>query len=398
MLSSAPTLALIFTVMGPVLPMVSAHFGAAGPPIVIPALGIAIDSTLFAQLVGNLPSFGLMLGGAPTGLAIDRFGARNVLIAGFLGFALFGSAGLYVESAEVLLGSRLALGFAAVACAGATIWLIGARFDDRSRARVLSARNILGGVGGVASTFAAGHIASQHGWHGAFALYLAPLAIVPVALLTLRPASPGSHRAKADAPRDSLRHLAPIIASIVALSIVMMMNTTQLPFLLTENGLASPDARSHVMVVGSAATMAGSVLYALIGPELSLRWNYSLIALALGAGVAAIGLSHGALLASVGCGLTGFGAGMLAPHFIRIVLGRAPAAARGRAVGLAFSAIYFGDFVNPFVVHPLAVAIGIHQAFMLIGGGVAVTALQIFLPGGLRNASMAAPEVAITRP
>jgi hypothetical protein len=71
---------------------------------------------------------------------------------------------------------------------------------------------------------------------------------------------------------------------------------------------------------------------------------------------------------------------MLAPHFIRIVLNGAPAEARGPAVGLAFTAIYLGDLLNPFVIHPLAVAIGLHHAFLLVGAIVAVTALQIIVP------------------
>ena len=48
-------------------------------------------------------------------------------------------------------------------------------------------------------------------------------------------------------------------------------------------------------------------------------------------------------------------------------------------MGLNFSAIYFGDFINPYVVRPLTILFGIHQAFILIGGTVALTALQIFV-------------------
>jgi len=380
MLSSAPTLALIFTAMSPVLPLIARHFSASGPPIVIPALGLTVDGALFAQLIATLPSIGLMLGGGPTGLAIDRFGARSVLIAALLAFALVGSAGAYVESALLLLASRFALGFAAVGCGSATIWLIGARFSDHGRARALSFRNLAGGVGGLVSTIAAGLVGSRFGWHGAFGLYLLPLAIIPFALLSLPAYTPASRGSQIEAPKDSLRHLWPIFFMVLALAVVMMMNTTQFSFLLTDNGIVSPKDQSHVMVVGSMTVMAGSLGYALIGPRLSLRWNYSLIAGALGLGVATSGLSHDALVASIGGGLTGFGAGMSVPHFTRLVLERAPAAARGRAVGLNYSALYLGDFLNPVIVHPLAVAIGIHQAFRLIGGVVAATALQVVLP------------------
>ena len=380
MLSSAPTLALVFTAMSPVLPLIAQHFSASGPPVALPALGLVVDGPLFAQLIATLPSIGLMLGGGPTGLAIDRFGARNVLITAFLGFALFGSAGLYVESAILLLASRFALGFAGVACGSATMWLIGARFADRGRARALSYRQLAGGIGGFVSTIAAGQVGTRFGWHGSFGLYLAPLVVIPFALLSLPPTPPVAARGDTPAVKDSLRHLWPNFALVAILAVVMMMNTTQLSFLLAENGLRTPAQQASVMVVGSLATMAGSFAYSLIGPRLSPRWNYSLFVTALGLGVLITGLSHGALGASIGSGLTGFGAGLMVPHFGRLVLERAPAAARGRAVGLNFSALYFGDFLNPFIVHPLAVAIGIHRAFMAIGAVTAASALQILIP------------------
>lgn len=387
MLSSAPTLVLIFTVGGPLLPSIAAEFGKDGPPLAVPAFHLIIDATLFAQLVAALPSLGLIVGGWPAGLAIERLGARRVLIGSLAIFALLGTAAGAVHSPALLLALRLALGFAAVGCATAALWLVGAVFDDHMRARILSLRNIFGGIGGVVSTLAVGALAAHFGWRGAFALYLAPLLIVPLAT-TVLPAIPGRPTASGGQGRGSLRPIWPILASVFALSIVMMMNTTQFPFLLAENGVTSAEGRSHVMVVGSIATMGGSALYALVGPRLDLRWNYSLIALALGAGVVTVGLSHEAVLSAVGGGLIGFGSGMLAPHFIRIILQRAPAEARGRAVGLALSSIYLGDFVNPIVVHPLAVAIGLHDTFLLLGAIVLSSSLQVLLPRPARRAAI----------
>jgi MFS family permease len=380
MLSSAPTLGLMFTAMSPALLLIARQFGAAGPPIAIPALGIEIDSSLFAQLVSTLPSAGLMIGSAPAGWAIDRWGARVVLVWSLVAFAIFGSAGAYIENAVLLLASRFALGFAAIGCGAATIWMIGTRFDDRQRAWTLSARNILAGVSGYLSSIAAGHAAAAYGWHAVFGLYLAPLLIIPLALFALQPAPAVRSGPRSVVPMPPLGRLWLVFMLILALAVVMMMNVTQLPFLLKENGITDPKALGGLAAVGSAMGMAGSLVYALIGPRLSLRWNYSLIALTLGAGVAIIGLSHELVMAEIGAWTAGFSAGLLVPHFIRLVLNMAPPAARGRAVGLAFAFLYFGDLLNPLVVHPLAMAIGIHQAFQLLGAAVAVTALQILVP------------------
>src|SRR6185437_10747346 len=95
MLSSAPSLALIFTATGPVLRVIANHFASDGhPAFVIPGLGVAVDGPLFAQMLGVLPSVGLCIGGAAAGFAIDRFGSRRVLLWAIAAFALFGSAEL----------------------------------------------------------------------------------------------------------------------------------------------------------------------------------------------------------------------------------------------------------------------------------------------------------------
>jgi MFS family permease len=381
MVSSAPSLALIFTATGPVLPLIAGHFAPAGQPaFTIPGLGIPIGGQFFAQLIATMPSIGLMLGGGPTGLAVDRFGVRRVLLCALVAFALFGSAGLYIDNAAWLLVSRLLLGFAAIAYGSATIWLIGGRFGDAGRARALSYRNILGGIAGVASIKLAGSIAESVGWHGVFALFLIPLLLIPATLFSIAPAQPRGQVQANVAAKESLAFLWPIFMIAVFLAVVMMMNTAQLSFLLVENGITNPSKLSNVMMAGSFMTMAGSLLYSELGPKVSVSGNYTIPALLLGAGCMVIGLSHGALVAAIGGALTGTGAGWMIPHFSRLILGRTPASARGRAVGLFFSAIYFGDLINPLIIRPISLQLGLHRTFFIIGGIVAVSALQIVLP------------------
>jgi len=385
MLSSAPSLALIFTATAPVLPSIARHFTPGGQPA-FTIFGFGVDGPFFAQLIATMPSVGLMLGGGPTGLAIDRFGVRRVLLGALAAFALFGSAGLYIDDPVWLLVSRLALGFAAIAYGSATIWLIGGRFDDAARARWLSYRNIAGGVSGLSSALFAGYIAESLGWHGVFMLFLLPLLLIPATLFAIAPAVPKLSKYAETAAKESLSFLWPIFILGVFLAVAMMMNSTQLPFLLAENGVTGPVRISHVAIAGSSMTMLGSVLYSLLGPRLGLRGNYSAPALLLGSGGILLGLSHGQFDATIGAGLTGTGAGWMIPHFSRLILGRAPASARGRAVGLFFTAIYFGDLLNPFLLRPIAGRIGMHNTFLSVGTIVAISALQILLPARTKRA------------
>jgi MFS family permease len=381
MVSSAPSLALIFTATGPVLRLIANHFAPDGhSAFIIPGLGIPVDGPLFAQMLGVLPSVGLCVGGAAAGFAIDRFGSRRVLLWAIAAFALFGSAGLYIDNAVWLLASRFALGFAAIAYGSATIAMIGNRFDDAGRARTLSWRNILGGISGIVSLTAAGLIATSHGWHGVFALFLVPLVMIPATLLGVAPVAPRGTARNEAAAKESLIFLWPILTLAVFLAVVMMMNTTQFQFLLAENGVTAPKDVSHVMLAGSTMSMVGSLLYSELGPKVSFSLNYSISALLLGLGVMTVGLSHGALTAAMGGALTGTGSGWLIPHLSRTILARTPAAARGRAVGFFFFAIYLGDLLNPIAIRPISVQLGLHRTFFVIGGIVALSALQIVLP------------------
>ena len=52
---------------------------------------------------------------------------------------------------------------------------------------------------------------------------------------------------------------------------------------------------------------------------------------------------------------------------------------RSSAIGLSYTARYSGDFLNPLIMHPLSLVLGLHTAFIVVGGlflaGVAVAAV-----------------------
>src|SRR6202007_158466 len=124
----------------------------------------------------------------------------------------------------------------------------------------------------------------------------------------------------------------------------------------------------------------GSLLYSELGPKVTFGLNYSISALLLGLGVMTVGLSHGPVVAAMGGALTGTGSGWLIPHLSRTILARTPALARGRAVGFFFFAIYLGDLINPIVIRPIALQLGLPRTFFIIGGILALSALQIVVP------------------
>jgi hypothetical protein len=61
------------------------------------------------------------------------------------------------------------------------------------------------------------------------------------------------------------------------------------------------------------------------------------------------------------------------------VLDRAAAAVRSRALGLAYSAVFLGDFLNPFVIAPISAALGLAGAFRTIAALLCVVLVATLL-------------------
>jgi hypothetical protein len=89
--------------------------------------------------------------------------------------------------------------------------------------------------------------------------------------------------------------------------------------------------------------------------------------------------------------MNGMGGGMANPHFAALLIERAPILARGRAIGILFTVQFFGEFMNPFVVTPLAGLLGIHGAFLAVSALLGAGALAI---GLYRKRAAAGPLIA----
>jgi dipeptide/tripeptide permease len=65
-----------------------------------------------------------------------------------------------------------------------------------------------------------------------------------------------------------------------------------------------------------------------------------------------------------------------------MLLQRAAPEVRGRAAGFMYSAVFLGDFINPLVITPLRTGLGIHHAFLVVAGVLAMGAVVVMLRRG----------------
>lgn len=357
MLSSAPSLALVFTGISALLPSIAAHFGG-GP-----------GGALASQMVMTAPSIGMIIGGGIAGWLIDRFGLCRLFAVGFSGYAVAGSAGFYLSDPILLVVSRGMLGVCAASIGTAVATLVGIALEGRARDRLLGFQAGLGSILSWASILGSGYAAEQWGWRAPFGFYLIAIPLLCVALLVV----PGK-LGKASKPVErldrpgagALMAMLPFYLMVIPLYAVAFLCVSQSPFLLAADGFSDPRQIAWVVSLGSLASGL-AVFYGVVRTRIGARFTFTLILSLMAIGAIIAGLSHRPWGVAIGCAVMGAGSGMMTPFLIASVLRMASEAVRGRAVGAFYVALFLGEFCNPLMVYPLTSLFGLHGAFVAIG-------------------------------
>jgi len=365
MVSGGWWMALIFTAIAPILSTMSDELGGAK------------NGYWIGQLTMTIPDIGIIVGGPIAGLLVERYSARMLLFASFALYAVAGAAGMIVDDGASMLSTRLLVGLSGAGIATSTTALIGNRFEGTTRVRALGYWSAFGALGGFLSAMIAGWIANWGGgWHAPFSLY--GLAAVPLimALFVL----PARSRPVAKAEKvavPSILHLWPLYAGMIPVYVAVFMTGVQLSFLLGADRISDPVTQSWVIATASAGSIAGAASFAFLRPRLGTKGAMVMFIALMAAGNLIMPLTADPVIMAIGAALNGAGGGMANPFFAAVLIERAPVAARGRAIGLLYTTQFFGEFMNPFVVTPLAGLLGIHGAFLavsalLVAGGLGV--------------------------
>ena len=169
----------------------------------------------------------------------------------------------------------------------------------------------------------------------------------------------------------------PVYALCVPLYAAVFMTTTQVPFLLRSDGVVSASVQSWVLAMASMWNAVGAALYGRVRERLGWDHTFALSLLLMAVGQVVLGLAHHPILTAVGCAIAGCGAGLAVPHMPAMVLERIDSEARGRGLGLMYSALYLGGFSNPLFIAPVAGLVGRHGSLIVsacvlaVGSGIA---------------------------
>jgi MFS family permease len=365
MVSGGWWMALIFTAIAPILSTMSDELGGAK------------NGYWIGQLTMTIPDIGIIVGGPIAGLLVERYSARMLLFASFGLYAVAGAAGMIVDDGSSMLSTRLLVGLAGAGIATSTTALIGNRFEGTTRVKALGYWSAFGALGGFLSAMIAGWVANLGGgWHAPFSLY--GLAAIPLIMaLFVLPARKQTAVKAEKVAVPSVWHLWPLYAGMIPVYVAVFMTGVQLSFLLGADKISDPVTQSWVIATASGGSILGAASFAFLRPRLGVKGAMIMFIALMAVGNLIMPLTSDPIIMAIGAAFNGAGGGMANPYFAAILIERAPVAARGRAIGLLYTVQFFGEFMNPFVVTPLAGLLGIHGAFLavsalLVAGGLGV--------------------------
>src|SRR5690349_7612052 len=214
--------------IAPVLPQMTDHFaGVAGAAVLVP-----IVLTVPALIIGLTAPF--------AGFVVDALDRKRLLIAAMIGYAICGTAPLYLNSLPAIIGSRVLVGLCEAAIMTCCTTLIADYWSGRQRSRYLGLQTLLASVSATVFLGVGGALGGS-GWRAPFWLYTIALVLaVPMALLIWQPT-----RLPATTPAAPERRLPPLpwrqlrIPCLVTLAggVVFYALIVELSFVLDEVGV-----------------------------------------------------------------------------------------------------------------------------------------------------------------
>ncbi len=366
LLSSAPCSTIIFAALGPVLPSLAAEFGKHG------------NGSFIAQMIMAMPGLGTLFGGLISGVLLEKLGLRRLLLGGLVLYVLAGTAGLYVNEAWELLASRFVLGMIVATHSTCVMVLLSEWVDGGLRAKLLGFTGALSGAVSVTAINLSGALSLAGGWRAPFSIYLLGAVFLVCALLVLTRAYDRVSK-RGERAQGSLKPLIPAYLMTFALYLVVMMTAIQVPLLLAAAGIHNPTTRSLMLSFGSIGASSSGFLFGWLIRGLGQRWIMVFSTALTATGFILVGLVSDPRLVGAGCLTFGFGCGMVTPFVGNLILEKAQASVRARAVGLIFVIASVAEFANPILIAPLQAAVGIRGAFLTVGLMVAAASL---LAGG----------------
>jgi MFS family permease len=322
------------------------------------------------RLVLTLPALIIAIGALFSGVLLDRWGRKPVLIVAMILYGMAGFSGYILDSLFGILVGRAFLGLAVAGVMSGFTTLIGDYFEGDELNRFMGIQASVVAFGAVVFVLAGGFLADV-GWRYPFLIYLLAFAVLPGVLFAIdepviqrRPQNQDNLNQNIDFP---LRTVLFIYAITLVGMVVLFIVPVQLPFYLTKLTGASNSLVGVTLALQTLVAAVVSLQYQRIKKRLSFITITGLFFLTLGVGYIIVALAQGYAAIITGLLISGLGLGLYIPNSNVWLVSVVPAALRGRAVGGLTTALFLGQFLSPILTLPIAQRIGLPGVFAAAG-------------------------------
>lgn len=363
----------------PAIPKLFAEFGAS------PNAGFLIPAIV------TVPSLVCAIFAPVAGVISDRYGRRQSFVGGLALYVVAGLALLFVSSLELILASRALLGIAEAFAITISSALIGDYFDE-DRHRWTAWVGVCTSIAGTALIAVGGALADVS-WRGPFAIYVAAIPALIMAILVIdephAKAKPVGTPAK---PVGFPWREAMVIGPVTLItSVLYYVEPLHVARVLELRGAGSATQIGLIQAATSVAYIGGAFLY---------RWQHRLpvgrllavAGLFIAIGQVTIGRGQDWQTVAAGAAIQQLGGGMIIP--ILLAWGQAflPPEQRGRGMGIWATAFFAGTFVcSPLVGLVAGSSGGLVPAMQVMGFVTLVFAViaPFIIPATNRNHNQA---------
>lgn len=358
-----PMIAIV--AMGPAVPTLIGHF--ANDP----------DARAQVPALIGAPGLAMAVLGPFSGLLVDRFGRRRLLLVATAFYALFGAAPLFLETLDDIYTSRLLLGVSEAVILTVTNTLIADYWDDKNRKNWLFLQSLVGPLFGGIVGLSVG-FATKLQWNGVFLIYLAAIPIWAAMLVWLFEPN------KAEAEEQSVSRAAPqgpfpwrgaaltaLVTFFAAMLYYVFIINGALAF--AEVGVAEPDRYAQLIFVPTLFFLGGAILFRAFANR-SYPFQLGIFFALLGTGLAAIGLAETPTSMAAAVVLQQMAAGMAVPTLLTWTQSKFDYRHRGRGMGIWTAAFFLAQSQSPRLVHLLDQSTGSMKGAFLTAGIVGLVA------------------------
>jgi MFS family permease len=317
-----------------------------------------------SRMMITVPSLAIAILAPFLGHFVYKIGRKkSALIALFL-FAVMGSAGLYLDTMNLLLFSRFMLGIAIATLMIVSTSLIGDYFQGEARHKFMGQQGAFISLGGVVFVVGGG-ILSDINWRYSFAIYLIGFILIPLVYTFLNEKI--IEEFKTDDDTDLNANLFVIYFLAFLLMLVFYILPTQMPFLIMNHFNATGTMAGAIIAMAFISNGVGAVTFRKIKRRFTHPQIYIIGMGIIGIGFIAIGLVQNVYFFFLTSPIMGFGGGLLMTNMTAWMLSRTHHTQRIHKSAYLTSSLFLGQFFSPIIFHPIVSIFSIEHFFMVVG-------------------------------